>query len=198
MRVEMMLKDSPSSELCFSTAALSRVASHRRLAFFMLAVAGFVAGIIMGTPAADAANFNCSWNDSSDNWTTVGDWSNCGGFFPNNGGGNTFNAAIPQGFPTLDTAVTVGSVTVSNPGALNITGGNTESVTGNFSNSGGVSVDGFFFGGGGSSLLIGGTLSNSGQMNIGNTGLGAATTVMAAGLVMPPTCTGVGEQRPVV
>src|SRR5205085_246464 len=40
-----------------------------------------------------------------------------------------------------------------------------------------------FFGDGGSSLALGGTLSNSGSVNIGNSSLSKATTVTATGLV---------------
>ena len=32
----------------------------------------------------------------------MADWSNCNSTFPNNGGGNTFDATISQGNPTLD------------------------------------------------------------------------------------------------
>src|SRR6516165_8278592 len=69
-----------------------------------------------GTFNTQAANFTCSWNDATANWTTVADWSNCNGAFPNNGGGNTFDATIAQGNPTLTTTITIGSVTITSPG----------------------------------------------------------------------------------
>src|SRR5215472_15832524 len=75
--------------------------------------------VCAGTTAARAANFACSWNDATADWTTVADWSNCNGTFPNNSGGNTFDATIVQGNPTLTTpppGITVGSVTINSPG----------------------------------------------------------------------------------
>ena len=78
--------------------------------------------ICAGGPAAYAANFTCSWNDATANWTTVADWSNCNGTFPNNSAGNTFDATIAQGNPTLTTTITIGSVTITSPGAWTLTG----------------------------------------------------------------------------
>src|SRR6266436_9857538 len=83
----------------------------RRLLGASIAAFGFVCA---GSPAADAANFTCSWNDATANWTTVADWSNCNGTFPNNGD----NATISQGNPTLTTpppGITLGSVTINSP-----------------------------------------------------------------------------------
>src|SRR5437660_1368100 len=73
------------------------------------------------------------------------------------------------------------------PIALNASG----VTTGTFSDAGTLNVDNFNngfsgsgnFDPGGSSLALGGTLSNSGVVNIGNTRLTAATTVTASGLV---------------
>jgi hypothetical protein len=61
-----------------------------------------------GTFNAQAANFTCSWNDATANWTTVADWSNCNGTDPNNVGGNTYDVTISTGDPTLTTAVRSG------------------------------------------------------------------------------------------
>ena len=94
-----------------------------------------------GTFNAQAANFTCSWNDATANWTTVADWSNCNGTDPNNVGGNTYDVTISQGDPTLTTAVTIGSVTVNSPGAWTITGaGASATLTGNLTNTGTVAL----------------------------------------------------------
>jgi hypothetical protein len=71
-------------------------------------------------PAANAANFTCSWNDATANWAVAADWSNCNATFPNNGGGNTYDATIAQGNPTLTTSITIGSVSISSPGVWGI------------------------------------------------------------------------------
>src|SRR6516225_3122226 len=55
-----------------------------------------------GTFNAQAANFTCSWNDATANWTTVADWSNCNGTDPNNVGGNTYDVTISTGDPDAD------------------------------------------------------------------------------------------------
>jgi fibronectin-binding autotransporter adhesin len=150
--------------------------------------------ICAGIPAAEAANFTCSWNDATASWTTVADWSNCNGTFPNNGSGNTFDATIAQGNPTLTTTITIGSdptkdtVTINNPGAWTLTGPSASAtLSGGLSNSGNLNIDTANFDGG-SSLQLGSTLSNSAGLNIGNVNLGGTgTTVTAAGLVNTST-----------
>src|SRR5208282_4040209 len=74
-------------------------------------------------PVVEAANFTCSWNDAAANWATVVDWSTCNSTFPNNVGGNTYDATISQGGPTLTTAITIGNVTVNSGGTLGLSGG---------------------------------------------------------------------------
>ena len=130
-------------------------------------------------------NFTCSWNDATANWTTVADWSSCNSTFPNNGAGNTFDATIATGDPTLTSAITIGSVTVNSPGAWSITGTGSATLTGNLSNGGTVALggtaaltvsSGFTNSGtldvnagtfdGGGSLMIGGTLANTGATQI--------------------------------
>ncbi len=69
----------------------------------------------------------------------------------------------------------------SNAGTFSLADGGSVSTTGGFSNSGLLEVDSF--GTGGSSLAIGGTLTNGGDVIIGNGGMVGATTVTAAGLV---------------
>jgi fibronectin-binding autotransporter adhesin len=62
-------------------------------------------------------------------------------------------------------------------------GGSVVTTTVSFTNTGTLSVDALGFGDGGSSLTLGGTLTSSATANIGNTGLSAATTVTAKGLI---------------
>src|SRR6516225_1479846 len=161
-----------------------------------------------GTFNAQAANFTCSWNDATANWTTVADWSNCNGTDPNNVGGNTYDVTISTGDPTLTTAVTIGSVTINSPGAWTLSGsGAAAALTGTLTNSGTitllngaslttttgalnntglVSVDGGALSGGsgGSNLSLGGALTNNARatLEIGNRSLLATSTVQAANL----------------
>ena len=86
--------------------AATRCMARSRIAYFSASLAVF-AFLCAVAPTARAANFTCTWTDASDNWTTTGDWSGCNGTFPDNGGGNTFDATISTGDPTLTTAVTV-------------------------------------------------------------------------------------------
>ena len=158
-----------------------------------------------GTFKAQAANFTCSWNDATANWTTVADWSNCNGTDPNNVGGNTYDVTISTGDPTLTNRgynrvcddQQPGAWTLSGPGAnATLTGSVTNSgtvllegtaaltVSSGFTNSGTLDVDTPTFDGGGS-LTIGGTLANTGTTQIGNTGLGVATTATLGGLTNP-------------
>jgi hypothetical protein len=171
----------------------------RRLLGASIAIFGLACA---SAPAADAANFTCSWNDATANWTTVADWSSCNGTDPNNVGGNTYDVIISQGDPTLTSAVTIGSVTINSPGAWTVTGASASAtLTGLLSNAGtfalasgaslttiavgltdtgSVRVD--QSGGGGSSLTIGGALILSGlgeSLQIGNAGLTASSTVQA-------------------
>jgi fibronectin-binding autotransporter adhesin len=126
----------------------------------------------------------------------VADWSSCNSSFPNNGG-NTYDATISSGDPQLTSAITVGNVTVSSPGAWGLTGTSAAAtLTGNLTNSGTVSVDASTSGGGGSSLTIGGTLTNSGagaSLDIGNAGLTASSVVTATGLSNSGTISLVGN-----
>jgi hypothetical protein len=89
--------------------------SGARLSLRLSGVIAAFGLICFAIGAADAANFTCSWNDATANWTTVADWSNCNGTDPNNGGGNTYDATISTGDPTLTTAITIRSVTITGP-----------------------------------------------------------------------------------
>src|SRR3984893_18056548 len=139
-----------------------------------------------GAPAAYAANFACAWNDGTANWTTTADWSGCNSTFPNNVGGNTYDATVSSGDPTLTTAVTIGSVTINGPGQWDLAGTSASAtLTGTLTNSGNVALD-FFGSQGGSNLTVGGTLTNtsSGTVQVGTSGgsLSATSTVSAAAL----------------
>jgi hypothetical protein len=142
--------------------------------------------VCAGLPTAEAANFTCSWNDATASWTTVSDWSNCNSTFPNNGSGNTFDATIATGDPTLTTAITIGSVTITSPGAWSIAGTGSATLTGGVTNSGALDVN-INGGDGGGNLTVGGTLANTGTVQAGpnNGTLGAATTVTLGGLSNP-------------
>jgi hypothetical protein len=160
-----------------------------------------------GPFAAQATNFTCSWNDATANWTTAADWSTCNGTDPNNVGGNTYDAIISTGNPTLTTAVTLGSVTINSPGAWTLSGsGASATLTGLLSNAGtfdlasgasvttigvgltntgAVGVDGLgFAGSGGGSLTLGGALTNNAGavLDIGNPGITASSTVQTTSL----------------
>src|SRR6516165_10128186 len=116
-------------------------------------VAIMALGLIGAGVPAQATNFTCSWNDATANWTTVADWSSCNSTFPNNGAGNTFDATIATGDPTLTSAITIGSVTVNSPGAWSITGTGSATLTGNLTNSGTLDVNAGTFDGGGSLMI---------------------------------------------
>src|SRR6516164_4622308 len=136
-----------------------------------------------GTFNAQAANFTCSWNNATANWTTVADWSNCNGTDPNNVGGNTYDVTISTGDPTLTTTVTIGSVTINSPGAWSTTGTGAATLTGSLTNGGALYVDVGDFDGGGN-LTVGGTLGNTKTVQMGSVDLnaGAANTMTLGAL----------------
>ncbi len=143
------------------------------------ATAALMPFMLVLAPGAQAANFSCSWTDAGDNWTTTADWSNCNGAFPDNGSGNTYDATISTGSPTLTSAISIGNVTVDSGGTWYLAGtGAAATLSGNLANSGSVGVD-YFGGEGGASLSVGGTLTNSNYVQIGNTGLSANSTLSA-------------------
>jgi hypothetical protein len=138
---------------------------------FLPAALALFAFLCAGAPAA-YAQFTCTWTDASDNWTTVGDWSGCNSTFPNNGGGNTYNAMISTGDPTLTTTITIGSVTITSPGVWSITGTGEVTLIGGVTNGGSLFVD-VGPGDGGGSLTVGGTLANTGAVQMGSIDLNA-------------------------
>jgi hypothetical protein len=135
--------------------------------------------------AAEAANFTCSWNDATASWTTAADWSNCNGTFPNNGSGNAFDATIAQGNPTLTTTITIGSVTITSPGAWSTAGAGSATLTGDVANAGVLNVD-IGNSDGGGNLTITGTLANIKTVQVGsanpNFPAGAANTLTVGAL----------------
>jgi hypothetical protein len=114
--------------------------------------------ICAAAPGAQAANFTCSWNDATADWTSVSDWSNCNGTDPNNGGGNTYDVTISQGDPTLTTAITIGSVTINSPGAWSIAGTGSATLTGGVTNGGTVGL------GATAVLSVAGNFTNAGAL----------------------------------
>jgi hypothetical protein len=69
-------------------------------------------------PETQAANYSCNWNaNANGSWLTSALWSSCNGAFPNNGGGNTFDATIDinTGPFTVDlnSPVSIGTLTIS-------------------------------------------------------------------------------------
>jgi hypothetical protein len=118
-----------------------------------------------------------NWIDGTGDWNTASNWDT--GTVPGPGD----NAIIPFGTVSLHTPVTVGSISLTTSSAtLGIVDLGTDTVTGDFSNSGTVGVDfGISFG---TTLTIGGTLTNtgSGSFNLGYSQLTADATVSAAAL----------------
>src|SRR3984957_14254407 len=120
------------------------------------------------------------WIAGDGTWSTAANWT------ANAVPGSSDDAFIsaPGGYTvSITSPISVGSVTISDAQAVLAINdpGVTQSVTGGFSNAGTVAVDNAG-GNGGSNLSIGGTLTNSNFMVIGNGGLSASTTVTANAL----------------
>src|ERR1051326_3006677 len=97
---------------------------------------------------------------------------------PRRRSGSRDDAVISFGTVSLHTPVTVGSISLTTSGAtLGIVDPGTDTVTGDFSNSGTVGVD--FGTSSGTTLTIGGTLTNtaSGSFNVGYSNLPADSIV---------------------
>jgi hypothetical protein len=145
-------------------------------------------------PAAQGADFNCSWTapftqppPASDNWNNAANWSACNGTVPNNAAGNTYDATISAGNPQLTTGITIGNVAITGASDLSewdLLGGAAATLTGGLNNSGGnlgrLTIDSS--GAGGSTLNIGGTFINTGLVQIGNFSISSPSTVTAAAL----------------
>ena len=129
------------------------------------------------------------WIGQFGNWTTTSDWN------PNQVPGPSDDAVIDAagGYTvTINTPITVNSIAVNN-GSVTLTvndPGQTDTVTAGLSDSGALLVDNGN-GQGGTTLNIGGTLSsgNFGLVQIGNSTLGAATSVSAAAFTQPTNAT---------
>jgi len=129
-----------------------------------------------------------TWIDDTGNWNTVTDWDT--GTVPGPGD----DAVIPFGTVSVTTPVTVGSISLTASAVLGIADpGFTDTVTGDFSNSGTLDID--FGASSGSTLTIGRTLTNtaSGVLNIGYSNLTADTTVTAAGFSNAGTISLIGS-----
>jgi hypothetical protein len=96
--------------------------------------------------------------------------------------GLTLNGSAPQVAISGRSGNNAALDTLSaNAGTLDLIGGASVATSSNFDNTGTVDLDSFFQPGG-SSLTIGGVLTNSGDVVIGNSAITVADTVTAAGL----------------
>ena len=190
----------------------SHSAIDRAVALALLACA---AGVGVG----HAGNFTCTLVNSG-NWTVAGNWSGCnaGADYPNNTGGNTFDAIIQSGAAQLRSGVTFGNATVGGTGDWQLYSGSA-SLTGALSVSGSGLVDlqntatlhtagavtlasggtsrlkiDAYGGGGGSQVSIGGNLTNlsSGQDFDGGVSIGNPGMTVADALSVAGTYTSTG------
>jgi hypothetical protein len=118
--------------------------------FGRLLVLPMALAMIGVVPETQAANFSCNWNvNANGSWLTSALWSSCNGAFPNNGGGNTFDATIDTGpyMVDLSSPVSIGALTISQ---------NTLNNSSTLTTSGGVVLG--YYGG----TLRGGTYVGSG------------------------------------
>lgn len=92
----------------------------------------------MSMPLAHAATLTCTWTDASgsdNNFSTAGNWTNCGGGAPDSVGGDVYNLIFPasaSGFgPIVDiSGLTVGSISFTGGGYdLSSSGPSTEGMT---------------------------------------------------------------------
>lgn len=82
-----------------------------------------VALLAIGTTASSpaSAQFNCTYQGGVNDWSTAAAWNtDCNGTFPNNSGSDTYNATVNIGTVSLDQAITVQDLNLTN-GAI---GGN--------------------------------------------------------------------------
>jgi hypothetical protein len=122
-----------------------------------------------------------SWTDGIAFWTTATDWT--GGVVP----GPSDNVTVAQGEPVITTDVgSITSLTINGEefsSAVNLETGGALDVTGAVTETGFASlymdID---EGSGGSHLTIGGVLTVSNLLDIGNAGLGSADSVTVGGL----------------
>ena len=121
-----------------SQPAAAKRSSRQRVAL-VPALMTILASLCASAPAAFAANFTCSWNDATANWTTVADWSSCNSTFPHDDGANTYNVVIPTGVPTLTTDIGtngIGTATINTSGTWSTGSGGRGTINGIVTNSG--------------------------------------------------------------
>ncbi|MBV9860284.1 MAG: hypothetical protein JO038_09310, partial [Alphaproteobacteria bacterium] len=121
---------------------------------------------------------------ATDTWNGIGTWDTDANWSEGHPPAPADDAVIASGQDELDNPGTVvNSLTIDSNAQLILrnTGG-TDTVTHDLVNDGFLYVDETGYGNGGSTLTIGGTLTNSSYVFIGNTGLSADTTVSAAAL----------------
>ena len=139
-------------------------------------------------PKPASAQVACA-PDATGEWTTAGAWSSCNSTYPNNGGGNTYDATV-SGSNTVtltgtDGAITIATLALASDGVLSLQNG--ASLTATSGNgltiaasspyvSAGLYVDTNYTTGG-STMTVGCTLTNNAQVEIGNTGLSAIASV---------------------
>src|SRR5579863_1854119 len=123
-----------------------------------------------------------SWGGAvSGNWATGSDWG--GGSVPQAGDSVYIDVTGSPYTVTITAQIAaINSLTIGDPSATLdvIDPGVTQSITGSLSNSGIVEIDNT--GVGGSVMSLGGNLTNSGTLDIGNSGITASSTLVAAGL----------------
>ena len=154
-----------------------------------LAAAG---GVMAPKPAS--AQFACA-SDATGEWTTAGTWSSCNSTYPNNGGGNTYDATVSgSNNVTLigtDGAITIETLALASNGSLFLQNG--ASFTASSGNGLTIAASSAFVQAGlyldtvnaqgGSTMTVGGTLTNNAQVEIGNTNLSSNDSVTTSGLV---------------
>jgi hypothetical protein len=130
-----------------------------------------LATVLLASPASGLV-INSTWNGTVGNWSDATRWSS-NPLFPNNGGGNTYNATISAGTVTVDTPITIDALTfsggtltgtqnLSTQGVFNWAGG-TLSGTGMLTANGGLVI------GVGTYVLTGKTLVNTGTATLTHT-----------------------------
>jgi hypothetical protein len=112
-----------------------------------------------------------TWLDGGDNWTTASDWSNG---VPT----ATSDVVVNQGSPTVTAPFRVASLV--NSAIIEFSDAGVSHVSGAVTNSGDLHFD--LNSGGGSGLSIGGLLTNSNEISIGNASLSADDRLTAAAL----------------
>jgi len=150
--------------------------------------------LVTGGFGAQAANFDCSWASAASGlWNAAGNWGSCNAAFPNNAGGDTFNAVINQTgadyVTTLNTSATIGTLTLDSANAtLSHTAGTLTAAAINLNNgtyhlAGGTIANAIVDGTGGlfqvtanASTLNGATLNRT--VNVGSAGTNISLNVL--------------------